>query len=108
METTFYTVAARHLTVSNTAPAYQEPMAQERVCLHRQAPPPTKPQGRVIDLAAWKQEHIPPQPSAACPTPQPVPPRPSRSARLLGYGEWLATLAVIGTMALLAWRIWVA
>ena len=107
METTFYTVAPRRRTVSSTAPAYEEPMARELICLPGQVPTPAGSQGRVIDFTAWKQEHGQLAAPSPAPTPRPAP-RPSRSARLLGYGEWLATLAVIGTMLLLAWRILVA
>ena len=107
METTFYTVAARRLTVSSTAPAYEEPMVRELVCLRRQTPAPTGSQGHIIDFDAWKQEHpqLVPQTQAVAP---PAPSRPSRRCRLLGYGEWAATWAVVGAMLVLCWRILVA
>lgn len=108
METTFYTVPARRVTVSNTAPAYDEPLVRELMCLPRQAPTLSQPQGRIIDFTAWKQEH--PQLVAQAPTPavpRPAAP-PTRSAQLLERGEWVATLAVIATMLLLMGRILVA
>ena len=109
METTFYTVAARRLTVSSTAPAYEEPMVRELVCLRRQTPAPAPNQSRVIDFTAWKQDHpqLVPQ-TQAQPHLTPAPSRPSRRSRLLEYSEWVATLSVAGAMLLLIWRILVA
>jgi len=107
METTFYTVPARRVTVSSTAPAYDEPLVRELMCLPRQAPTPSQPQGRVIDFTAWKQEHPQLVPQAPAHTPRPAA-RPTRMTRLLERGEWAATLAVIGTMLVLVGRILVA
>lgn len=107
METTFYTVPARRVTVSSTAPAYQEPLVRELMCLPRQAPAPSQTQGRVIDFTAWKQEHPQLVPQAQTPAPRPVS-RPPRAVQKGQRGEWAATLAMIGTMLLLMWRILVA
>ncbi len=108
METTFYTVPARRVTVSSTAPAYEEPMVRELMCLPRQAPAPSRTQGRVIDFTAWKQEHLDCVPQAPVPAaPRPAP-HPTRLAWLLERSEWIATLAVIGTMLVLVGRILVA
>lgn len=109
METTYYTLPAHKMTVSSAAPAYEEPVVRKLVCLHRETPVSAGVQGRVIDFTAWKQEHDQLVPQA--PTPVQIPSTPdhsSRFARMLGYGEWAATLAVVGTMLLLMWRILVA
>ena len=107
METTYYTVPARRVTVSSTAPAYEQPLVRELMCLPRQAPAPARAQGRVIDFTAWKEEHSQ-LVSEAQPSPRPACPTTSRPSRLLVYGEWAATLAVMATMLLLVCRILVA
>ncbi len=104
METTYYTVPARRLTVSSAAPAYESAPARELVCLRRQAPAHAGKPGQVIDFTAWKQAHPHEMPQAQTQAPRPVS-RPTRAARLLVRGEWAATLSVIGTMLLLMWRI---
>lgn len=107
METTYYTVPARRVTV-NAAPAYDENTpARELVCLRRQTPAPTGAPAPIIDFAAWKEEHPQLVPQAA---PRPVvrraaPRRTSLVAWLSERGELAATLAVIGTMLALMWRI---
>lgn len=109
MKTTYYTLPAHKMTVSSTAPAYEGAMVRELVCLRRETPACTGAQGRVIDFTAWKQAHDQLVPQASTPE-QPLsgPSRSSRLPRMLGYGEWAATLAVVGTMLLLCWRILVA
>lgn len=112
METTYYTVPARRVTV-NAAPAYDENTpARELVCLRRQAPAPTGTPAPIIDFAAWKEEHPQQAPQASAPTRPAAAHTTPRRASLLAWlserGEWVATLAVIGTTLLLMWRILVA
>ena len=111
METTFYTVPARRVTMSSVAPAYENAPTRELVCLSRQAPAHTGKTGQIIDFAAWKQDHDrevdPPQEALG-----PQAHRPARRASglywLMQHGEWVATLSVIGAMLLLSFRILVA
>lgn len=112
METTYYTVPARRVTV-NAAPAYDENApARELVCLRRQTPAPTGKTGQVIDLAAWKAAHPQQAPQASAPARPAAAHTTPRRASLLAWlserGEWVATLAVIATTLLLMWRILVA
>ena len=100
METTYYTLTAREIIVSGDgiSAAVGAP-ARQLVCVRRPASQEEQAQDNVIDLAAGVDE--------ALAEPAPIPPRPRRNhkKRVLLGGELLATLSVIGTMALLAARI---
>ena len=90
--------------------------ARQLVCVRRPASQEEQAQDNVIDLAAWKaareeetrlEEEWYAGVDEALAEPAPIPPRPRRNhkKRVLLGGELLATLSVIGTMALLAARI---
>ena len=111
METTFYTVPARRVTMSSVAPAYENAPTRELVCLSRQAPAHAGKTGQIIDFTAWKQDHDldVDQPQEVL---EPKAPRPAGRTSglcwLIQHGEWVATLSVIGAMLLLSLRILVA
>ena len=120
METTYYTLTSREVIISGDGVAQAAGGAPERqVVLLRTAANTASAPARadnVIDLAAWKSareeearleeewyggvDEAPAQPAPA----QPRPRRSHRSAVLLG-GELLATLSVVGTMAVLMARM---
>ena len=120
METTYYTLTSREVIISGDGVAQAAGGAPERqvVLLRTAANTASAPAraGNVIDLAAWKsareeearleeewyggEDEAPAQPAPA----QPRSRRSHRSAVLLG-GELLATLSVVGTMAVLMARM---
>ncbi len=115
METTYYTLTAREIIVSGDAVANAAGApARQLVCVRRPAAAPER--DNVIDLAAWKAAKEEESRLEAewydgvdqrLEQAEPAGPRPRRDHRrtvLLG-GELLATLSVIGTMALLMVRI---
>ena len=120
METMYYTLTSREIIVSGDGVAQAAGGAPERqvVLLRHAASTAAAPRraDNVIDLAAWKSAR---EEAArlegewyggvdeALSSPAPVQPRPRRSHRgavLLG-GELLATLSVIGAMAVLMARM---
>lgn len=118
METTYYTLTARELLISGGAVEQASGGgARQVICVPRAGARPEKMgAGKVIDLAAWKADREETarlesewydgtdqrlaEPSAAEPRAR----RDHRRTVLVG-GELLATLSVIGTMALLVVRI---
>ena len=120
METMYYTLTSREIIVSGDGVAQAAGGAPERqvVLLRRAANAGAAPAraDNVIDLAAWKSareeearledewyggvDEALAQPAPA----QPRPRRSHRSAVLLG-GELLATLSVVGAMAVLMARM---
>ncbi len=118
METTYYTLTAREIMVTGDAVEKVSGGARQLVCVRKAArPAETAPNhGKVIDMAAWKADReeearleeewyggvdeVPEQPVIH----QPKPRRDHRRTVLVG-GELLATLSVIGVMALLALRL---
>lgn len=117
METTYYTFTAREIIVEGrqVAAAAGEP-ARQLVCIRRGAERSAASGDKVIDLAAWKSareeetrlesewydgvDEVLEQAGPAAARPR----RDHRRAVLFG-GELLATLSVVGTMALLMVRI---
>lgn len=118
METTYYTLTAREVIVSGDAVANVSggTAARQLVCVRRPAARATSRQDNVVDLMAWKaareeerqleeqwydgvDERLE-QPRAAAPRPR----RDHGRTALIG-GEALATLSVIGAMAVLMARI---
>ena len=118
METTYYTLTAREILVSGDAVAKAAAVgapARQLVCLRR--PVRANPaESKVIDLAAWKasreeesrleaewydgvDERL-----EAPAAPAPRARRDHKSSALMG-GELLATLSVIGAMAILMVRM---
>ena len=117
METTYYTLTAREIIVSGDgiSAAVGAP-ARQLVCVRRPASQEEQAQDNVIDLAAWKaareeetrleeEWYAGVDEALAEPAPKPPPPPRNHNKRVLLGGELLATLSVIGTMALLAARI---
>ncbi len=117
METTYYTLTAREIIVSGDgiSAAVGAP-ARQLVCVRRPASQEEQAQDNVIDLAAWKaareeetrleeEWYAGVDEALAEPAPIPLRPRRNHKKRVLLGGELLATLSVIGTMALLAARI---
>lgn len=119
METTYYTLNAREVIVSGQAVAQAAGApARQLVCLRRSAGQEDRAArpDNVIDLAAWKagrEEEARLEAEwydgvdAALTEPAAPAPRARRDHRrtVLVGGELLATLSVIGTMALLMARI---
>lgn len=114
METTYYTLTAREIIVTGDGvEQVSGGSARHMVYLRKggagQIPP--KAGGKVIDLAAWKaarEEALPAEETCdgweeALPADRP---RRSRRQGALWGAELLATLSVMGTMALLMVRIW--
>ena len=117
METTYYTLTAREIVVSGDAVAnVSGAPARQLVCVRKPVQRTEQKRDNVIDLFAWKaareeeqrleeewyegvDERLE-QPAAVVPRPR----RDHGRTVLLG-GEFLATLSVIGAMALLMIRI---
>lgn len=117
METTYYTLTAREIIVSGDAVAKAAGApARQLVCVRKPAAEERPVQDNVIDLAAWKadreeaarledewyegvderlEQSVPAEPR----------PRRDHSRPVLLGGEFLATLSVIGAMALLIVRM---
>lgn len=117
METTYYTLTAREIIVSGdgVSAAVGAP-ARQLVCVRHPVEQQAPARDNVIDLAAWKeareeearleQEWYAGVDEALSAPAQSAPrPRRDHRRRVLWGGELLATLSVIGTMALLAARI---
>lgn len=118
METTYYTLNAREIVVAGERVANVSGGARQLVCVRKAARPGdgTPAHGKIIDFTAWKAEREEEERLEAEwyegvdeALEQPVEHRPRarrdhRRTVLIG-GELLATLSVIGVMALLALRI---
>ena len=112
METTYYTFTAREIVVTGDAVRQVSGGSRRLVCVREAARPVAEaaPSGKVIDLAAWKadREELQPEPEWEEPVEEKReaarPRRDHRRAVLVG-GELLATLSVIGVMAILALRM---
>lgn len=117
METTYYTVTRREIIVSGgrIAKAAGSTAEHQVVCVRRRGES-QRSSGNVIDLAAWKSAQEPAvadytSPSTEAPaeagTNQPAAARSRRRGcqNVLIGGELLATVSVIGTMALLMARM---
>ena len=118
METTFYTLTAREIVVTGDAVENVSGGTRQLVCVRKaaQAEEGDAPRGKVIDFAAWKADREEElrledewyegvdealeQPSAYAPRAR----RDHKRTVLFG-GELLATLSVIGVMAILALRL---
>ena len=121
METTYYTLTAREIIVSGDAVAKADAVGaaapRQLVCVRKPAQRKQE-ENNVIDLAAWKaareeeqrleeawydgvdermEEYVAPAPR----------PRRDHKAAVLVGGELLATLSVIGAMAILMLRMFV-
>ena len=113
MKTTYYTITAREILVSGDGVERAVGGGRQLVCARKTVPAATGAAKRnnVIDLAAWKaarkEEVWQEQPEDGRePAPAFVPrARRDHSSRALAWAEWLATVSVIGVMALLALRI---
>ena len=120
METTYYTLTAREIIVSGDAVAKADAVgapARQLVCVRRPAQRMEK-ESNVIDLAAWKAareeearleelwydgvDQRMEEPAAPAPRA-----RRDHKATVLVGGELLATLSVIGAMAILMLRLMV-
>jgi len=118
METTYYTLTAREIMVTGDAVEKVSGGARQLVCVRKaaQTVENNPARGKVIDLAAWKADR---EEEArledewydgvdeALEQPVAYEPRARRDHKrtvLIG-GEFLATLSVIGVMAILAVRI---
>ena len=117
METTYYTFTAREIVVEGqqVAAAAGGP-ARQLLCVRRGAERAADAGDKIIDLAAWKSAR---EEEArlesewydgvdeALEQPAPAEARPRRDQKraVLCGGELLATLSVVGTMALLMVRI---
>ena len=117
METVYYTLNAREIVVAGDGVEQVSGGARQLVCVRKAADSPEcTGRGKVIDLAAWKADR---EEEArlekewyggvdeALEQPVTYEPRARRDHRrtaLIG-GEFLATLSVIGVMALLTDRI---
>lgn len=118
MKTTYYTLTAREIMVTGDAVEKVSGGARQLVCVRRAAHPveETPARGKVIDLAAWKadreeearlEEEWYDGVDEALEQPAEYRPRVRRDHKrtaLIG-GEVLATLSVIGVMALLMVRL---
>ncbi len=114
METTYYSLNAREIIVSGDGvEQVSGGGARQLVCMRRPAALPRREaQGKVIDLAAWRQarqeEQEPeewydePEEPAAQPQPRA---RRDHSRTALVSAELLASLSVVGVMALLVLRV---
>ena len=106
METVYYTLAARRMTVMDARAAGDEGMRRV-VCLPRRNESAAPGAGKVIQMGDWLREHR--EEEEPCQEVETVPAQapavaPAVSHRLIG-AEWVATLSVIGVMVLLALRI---
>ena len=118
METTYYTLTAREIMVTGDAVEKVSGGARQLVCVRKAARPveESPARGKVIDLAAWKadreeearlEEEWYDGVDEALEQPAAYQPRARRDHKrtvLIG-GEFLATLSVIGVMAILALRL---
>lgn len=118
METTYYTLNAREILVSGDAVEQASGGgARQYICVARREARPERPGGgKVIDLAAWKADR---EEEARLESewydgvderlerPTPAEPRERRdhSRPVLVGGELLATLSVVGAMAVLVVRM---
>ena len=118
METTYYTLTAREIMVTGDAVEKVSGGARQLVCVRKAARPveDTPARGKVIDLAAWKADR---EEEARLeeewydgvgealeqPVEQVRRPRRDHKRTVLIGGELLATLSVIGAMAILALRL---
>lgn len=121
METTYYTLTAREIMVTGDAVENVSGGARQLVCVRkaaRAAAEEIPARGKVIDFAAWKADREEEarleeawydgvdealEQPAAC---EPRTRRDHKRTVLIG-GELLATLSVVGVMALLALRLMV-
>lgn len=113
METTYYSLNAREIIVSGDGvEQVSGGGARQLVCMRRSAALPRREaQGKVIDLAAWRQarqeeeqEEWYDEPEEAAAQPQPRARR-DHSRTALVSAELLASLSVVGVMALLLLRV---
>ena len=113
MKTTYYTITAREILVSGDGVEQAVGGARQLVCARKTVPADAGAAKRnnVIDLAAWKaareEEVWQEQPEDGWEEAPAFVPRVRRDhgSRALLWGEMLATVSVIGVMALLALRI---
>ena len=116
METTYYTLTAREIIVSGDGVEQAVGAGRRVVYARRPAQAPlTERSGKVIDLTAWRSAQAAEEREQAWPAWEDEPlepdgkgaPRPRRDHKnqvLLG-GELLATLSIIGAMAMLMTRM---
>ncbi len=116
METTYYTLTAREIIVSGDGVEQAVGAGRRVVYARRPAQAPlTERSGKVIDLTAWRSAQAAEEREQAWPAWEDEPlepdgkgaPRPRRDHKnqvLLG-GELLATLSIIGAMAMLMIRM---
>lgn len=118
METTYYTLTAREILVSGDAVVRADAVgapARQLVCVRKGAARSPRADN-VIDLAAWRADRAEEQRledewydgvDERMAAPEAVRPRPRRDHRttVLVGGELLATLSVIGAMAILMVRL---
>ena len=118
METTYYTLTAREIMVTGDAVEKVSGGARQLVCVRKAARPveDAPARGKVIDLAAWKADREEEarleeewydgvDEALEQPVEQVRRPRRDHKRTVLIGGELLATLSVIGAMAILALRL---
>lgn len=118
METTYYTVTAREIVVTGDGVEQAVGGGRRMVCTRRAGQPrQTQPRDNVIDLSAWKRDreeearleqawYAGVDEALQGPAVPPLArPRRERGSRVLFWGELLATVCLIGTLALLMARM---